>query len=171
MGNNYSIEDDGVFGRVCPYDCDEEKFKMVLDLFTELEGVNIIDSLDIQDIAEEHVKTKITLLNNTKIKKTLEFNKEIENLDNEYDKKRMDLEQELINKAKDILEENIRKTDIIDEKIRILNKMNRGTRGEMFLSSVTKNALLNFWQFYEYIKQRIDDDKNVRFFHLNTIEK
>ena len=152
--------------RLCPEDYEEDKFKMILELYDKLDenGDNIIDALELQDIADLHVKNRINNLRELKVKENLEFEKEIRLVDIEYDKKRAALEQEALEIGKQKLKENMKKLVFIDEKINMLNTMNCSTRNDLFLEKVTgENNHIEFWNFFEYMKQRTSDIKNIEF--------
>jgi hypothetical protein len=152
--------------RLCPEDYEEDKFKMILELYDKLDenGDNIVDALELQDIADLHVKNRINNLRELKVKENLEFEKEIRLVDIEYDKKRAALEQEALEIGKQKLKENMKKLVFIDEKINMLNTMNCSTRNDLFLEKVTgENNHIEFWNFFEYMKQRTSDIKNIEF--------
>ena len=142
------------------------KFKMILELYDKLDenGDNVVDALELQDIADLHVKNRINNLRQSKQKENLEFEKELRLVEFEYDKKRANLEKELIDLKKEKLEKSMEKTTDINEKINMLNTMNCSTRHELFLQKVTgDDNYINFWNFFDYMKQRTNDIKNIDF--------
>jgi hypothetical protein len=152
--------------RLCPEDYEKDKFKMILELYDKLDenGDNVVDALELQDIADLHVKNRINNLRKLKVKENLEFEKEIRLVDVEYDKKRAALEKEALEIGKQKLKENMKKQASIDEKINMLNTMNCSTRNDLFLEKVTgENNHIEFWNFFEYMKQRTGDIKNIEF--------
>ena len=162
MGSGYSK---GREKRVCPGDYEEEKFEMILELYDKLDenGDNIVDSLELQDIADLHVKNRISKIKRLKVKENLEFQKEIRLIDVEYDKKRAAFEKELMDLKKDKLEKSLEKTRELEDKINMLNTMNCSTRNDLFLQKVTCNNQIEFWNFFEYMKERTNDIKNIEF--------
>jgi len=162
MGSGYSK---GSEKRVCPGDYEEEKFEMILELYDKLDenGDNIVDSLELQDIADLHVKNRISKIKGLKVKENLEFQKEIRLIDVEYDKKRAAFEKELMDLKKDKLEKSLEKTRELEDKINMLNTMNCSTRNDLFLQKVTSNNQIEFWNFFEYMKERTNDIKNIEF--------
>jgi|TARA_B110000902_G_C14117678_1_gene516877 hypothetical protein len=164
MGSGYSRQVEKM--RVCPEDYDNNKFKMILELYDKLDenGDNVVDALELQDIADLHVKNRINNLRQSKQKENLEFEKELRLVEFEYDKKRANLEKELIDLKKEKLEKSMEKTTDINEKINMLNTMNCSTRHELFLQKVTgDDNYINFWNFFDYMKQRTNDIKNIDF--------
>tara|TARA_B100000795_G_scaffold486_1_gene322 strand:- start:2355 stop:2846 length:492 start_codon:yes stop_codon:yes gene_type:complete len=160
MGSGQSIQ------YLCPKGYDGKKFKMIMELYDKLDenGDNIVDSLELQDIAELHVKNRINNLRTLKTKENLEFNKELRLVDEEYDRKRVNLENELIELKKNKLKESIEKTENIDEEINMLNTMNCSTRNELFLQKISgDDNHINFWKFFEYMRQKTNDIKNIDF--------
>merc|ERR1712166_335523 len=103
-------------------------------------------------------------LRTLKTKENLEFNKELRLVDEEYDRKRVNLENELIELKKNKLKESIEKTENIDEEINMLNTMNCSTRNELFLQKISgDDNHINFWKFFEYMRQKTNDIKNIDF--------
>jgi len=161
MGSGYSRQE-----RVCPENYQEDKFKMILELYDKLDenGDNIIDALELQDIADLHVKNRIVNLKRLKEKENADFSKELRMISIEYDKKRAILEKEAMSLKKEKLERNMEKTADINEKINMLNTMNCSTRNDLFLERVTgDNNHINFWNFFDFMKQRTEDIKNIEF--------
>ena len=136
-----------------------------MDLFDKLDnnGDNVVDALELQDVADLHVTNWVSCLRQTKEKDRLSFYKEIELLDVEYDKKRHALEQELLEKKRVKLEINIKKKEIFENKINMLNTMNLSTRNDLFLQRVTHKDHIEFWKFFDYMKERTGDIKNINF--------
>ena len=163
MGTGYSVKT--TERRVCPEDYNKDNFRMILDLFDKLDnnGDNIVDALELQDIADLHVTNWVNCLRQTREKERISFYKELELLDVEYDKKRRALEKELLDKKIEKLDKNIKKKELFDKKINMLNTMNMSTRNEIFLQLVTDKEHIDFWKFFEYMKERTGDIKNINF--------
>ena len=87
MGSGYSRQEKK---RVCPQDYDVNKFKMILELYDKLDenGDNVVDALELQDIADLHVRNRINNLKKLKTKEKIDLEKEISLVNVEYDKKR-----------------------------------------------------------------------------------
>jgi hypothetical protein len=163
MGSGYSRQEKK---RVCPQDYDVNKFKMILELYDKLDenGDNVVDALELQDIADLHVRNRINNLKKLKTKEKIDLEKEISLVNVEYDKKRKALEQKASAIEKEKLKESLEKQASIDENINMLNTMNCSTRNELFLQKVTgDNNNIEFWNFFDFMKQRTNDIKNIDF--------
>ena len=164
MGSGYSRQEEK--RRVCPGDYDEDKFTMILELYDKLDGNgdNVVDALELQDIAELHVKNRIINLRELKVTENAEFEKELLLINIEYDKKRSILEKDFMDLKKEKLKKTLNNKKVFDEKINMLNTMNCSTRNDLFLQKVTgDNNHIQFWNFFEYMKQRTNDIKNIDF--------
>jgi hypothetical protein len=152
--------------RTCPTDYDKDKFNMILELYDKLDenGDNIVDALELQDISELHVSNKILLLKMEDDEDQSEFDKEIQSLEIACDKEKQRINEEFSCLRKEKLKIITAKKEIIAEKIKMLKTMNVSTRNELFLSTVAGDKKhINFWRFYEYMKKRTNDIKNINF--------
>ena len=155
--------------RVCPNDYDPEKFKMILSLYDKLDsdGDNVIDIAELKSIAELHIKNNITQ-NKAELQQNESYkNKNIELLEEECKKKKArilaEIEAELESKRREINNHFEDKQKKIEENIRVYETMNCGAKSDTFMSVVSKDNQIDFWEFYEYMKKRTGDIKNIEF--------
>jgi len=155
--------------RVCPNDYDPEKFKMILSLYDKLDsdGDNVIDIAELKSIAELHIKNNITR-NKAELQQNENYkNKNIELLEEECEKKKArilaEIEAELESKRREINNHFEDKQKKIEEEIRVYETMNCGAKSDTFMSVVSKDNQIDFWEFYEYMKKRTGDIKNIEF--------
>jgi len=155
--------------RVCPNDYDPEKFKMILSLYDKLDsdGDNIIDIAELKSIAELHIKNNITQ-NKAELQQNENYkSKNIDLLEAECEKKKArilaEIEAELESKRREINNHFEDKQKKIEENIRVYETMNCGAKSDTFMSVVSKDNQIDFWEFYEYMKKRTGDIKNIEF--------
>lgn len=155
--------------RVCPNDYDPEKFKMILSLYDKLDsdGDNIIDIAELKSIAELHIKNNITQ-NKAELQQNENYkSKNIDLLEAECEKKKArilaEIEAELESKRREINNHFEDKQKKIEENIRVYEIMNCGAKSDTFMSVVSDDKHIDFWEFYEYMKKRTGDIKNIGF--------
>ena len=155
--------------RTCPNDYDKDKFKMILRLYDKLDndGDNVIDVNELKNIAELHIKNNITrnrneLKQNEKYKTT-----NINLLEAECEKKKLrilaEIEAELESKRREINNHFEDKQKKLEENIRLYETMDCGTKSDTFMSVVSDDNHIDFWEFFEYMKKRTGDIKNIDF--------
>lgn len=150
----------------CPKDYDKNKFVKILKLYDNLDsnGDQVIETLELKDIAKLHIKNRQTELSNLRKSGEQNYNYKLEQsrLKNEKDKADLSLSYE-----KDV--EKINNSHIINDvtlvnKINNLANMEEKKQCEMFLDVVSKDGKhIEFWKFFEYMKNRTDDIKNINF--------
>lgn len=155
--------------RVCPKDYDPKKFKMILSLYDKLDsdGDNVIDIAELKNIAELHIKNNITQ-NKKELQQNENYkNKNIELLEEECKKKKArvlaEIEAELEKKRREINNHFEDKKKKLEETIRVYETMDSGAKSDTFMSVVSDDKHIDFWEFYEYMKQRTGDIKNIEF--------
>ena len=155
--------------RICPADYDPEKFKMILKLYDKLDndGDNVIDIKELKNIAELHIKNSI-IQNKAELQKNEMYkNKNIQLLEQECEKKKTrvlaEIEAELESKRREINNHFEDKQKTIEEKIRVYETMDDGAKSDTFMSVVSEDNNIDFWEFYEYMKKRTGDIKNIDF--------
>ena len=155
--------------RECPEGYDNYKFKMILQLYDKLDsdGDNVVDISELKNIADLHIKNKITVRkldteriihNKTENLQLLESEykkkkeRTIAELDAEYEKKKREL-----NAASDAsLAKNT-------QDIRVLEGMDSGAKSDTFMDVVSDDKLIDFWEFFDYMKNKTGDIKNIDF--------
>ena len=155
--------------RECPKDYDPEKFKMILSLYDKLDsdGDNVIDIAELKSIAELHIKNNITR-NKEELQQNESYkSRNIHLLEAECEKKKTrilaEIEAELESKRREITNHFEDKQKKIEENIRVYETMDCGAKSDTFMSVVSKDNQIDFWEFYEYMKKRTSDIKNIEF--------
>lgn len=150
----------------CPKDYDKEKFAKILKVYDHLDsnGDQVIETLELKDIAKLHIKNRQTELLNLRKSEEQNYNYKLEKsrLKNEKDKADLNLSYD-----KDV--EKINNSHIINDvtlvnKINDLANMEEKKQCEMFLDVVSKDGKhIEFWKFFDYMQNRTDDIKNINF--------
>ena len=150
----------------CPKDYDKEKFAKILKVYDHLDsnGDQVIETLELKDIAKLHIKNRQTELLNLRKSEEQNYNYKLERsrLKNEKDKADLSLSYD-----KDV--EKINNSHIINDvtlvnKINDLANMEEKKQCEMFLDVVSKDGKhIEFWKFFDYMQNRTDDIKNINF--------
>lgn len=148
----------------CPKDYDQEKFKKILILYDRLDknGDHVVETDELNKIADLHVRNKI--------RKMKEYIDLIENL---HERKLQELENEASHKISDInskliLDINKYKTRKVEDvkcaqkTIDAWQNMSAINKAEKFKAAVSnKNGHIEFWTFFEYMRERTDDIQNI----------
>jgi hypothetical protein len=155
--------------RICPSGYEEDKFKMILKLYDKLDndGDNVIDIKELKSIADLHIKNNITqnrneLKQNEKYKTT---NINLLEVECEKKKSRMlaEIEAEFESKRRDFNNHFEDKQRKLEENIRLYGTMDCGTKSDAFMSVISDDNNIDFWEFFEYMKKRTGDIKNIDF--------
>ena len=155
--------------RECPNDYEPEKFKMILSLYDKLDrdGDNVIDITELKSIAELHIKNNITR-NKAELQQNENYkSKNINLLEEEWGNKQArileEAEAEFNRKRREINNHFENKKKKIEEEIRVYETMDCGAKSDTFMSVVSDDKHVDFWEFYEYMKKRTGDIKNIEF--------
>lgn len=151
---------------VCPESYPEEKFNKILKLFDRLDqdGDQVVENDELKCIAELHVKNKIAMLNlslkNNKV--TFESNNKLY-----LEKKRLEmekLEKEWDDRIKNYQVNYQREVDLINKNMNGYQNMKSEDKQKMFMNVITDdNNKIEFWKFFEYMKNKTDDIDNIKF--------
>lgn len=166
MGSSISVKSDQ---RVCPNGYDQEKFKMILGLYDKLDnnGDNIVDVNELKNIAELHIKNKITKNNNALQENEKDKKNNLELLETELANKKerilKELQNEYDNKHREIIIQYEKNKNNLEEKNKMYQTMNYSTKSETFLSVISDDHHIDFWEFFKYMKTRTSDIKNIKF--------
>ena len=151
---------------VCPESYPEEKFNKILRLFDRLDedGDQVVENDELKCIAQLHIKNKINLLNlnlqNNKVtyesKNQLYLEKKrlaIEKLEREWDDR--------IANYKTSYESEVKQMQL---KMTTYQNMKDKDKQELFMNVITDDDnKIEFWKFFEYIKDKTDDIDNIKF--------
>ena len=166
MGSGQSVKRNVEGQRVCPKDYDKTKFNMILELYDKLDnnGDNVISTEELINIADLHVKNRITMLMNAKDDATNYWNRDMNMLVKEKKKRIEQLNREFVRKEKDCTNDYRGKMEHYDSIIKTYNNMNDEEKNKQFINSVMKGTSrrhIDFWKFFEYMKNRTKDIKNI----------
>ena len=150
----------------CPKDYEQDKFAKILKLYDRLDsnGDQVIDTLELKDIAKLHIKNRQTELSNLRKVEEQNYNYKLEQARLKNEKEKADL---VLNYDRDV--EKINNSHIINDvtlenKIKDLENMEEKKQCEMFLDVVSKDGKhIEFWKFFDYMKTRTGDIKNIHF--------
>lgn len=150
----------------CPDDYDKKKFKKICSLFDKLDkDSNLgVSSDEIEQIAELHVSNCITHMETQVQAKEKAFNvaqMQIKldeqhaqaKIKQEFDARR-EHERLLLTVAKQSLE----------QRITAYNEMDKGGKANALMKAVMPKGEdhMDFWSFFEYMKNRTEDIQNIR---------
>ena len=151
---------------ICPKDYDNEKFNMILKLYDHLDsnGDQVIETLELKDIAKLHINNRKTEFNKLK-------EKEVKDYEYLLNQERLKLEKD-IEDLKLTHEKNIEKINNshISRDVSLINQINKlenmdeMTQCQTFLNVVSNDGKhIEFWKFFDYMKLRTGDIKNIDF--------
>ena len=151
---------------VCPNSYQKNDFDKILRLFDRLDedGDQIVDNNELKYIARLHINNNIRLfdmnLANNKIifesnnKKFLEKKKlQILNLEKEWDARIVEYQKEY-------------KREMNSANIKLVKykTMEDKEKQQIFMDIITNdNKKLDFWKFFDYLKDKIEDIGNIKF--------
>ena len=137
-----------------------------MKLFDRLDqdGDQVVENDELKCIAELHVKNKIAMLNlslkNNKV--TFESNNKLY-----LEKKRLEmekLEKEWDDRIKNYQVNYQREVDLINKNMNGYQNMKSEDKQKMFMNVITDdNNKIEFWKFFEYMKNKTDDIDNIKF--------
>lgn len=151
---------------VCPELYPEDKFSKVLKLFDRLDedGDQVVENDELKCIAQLHVKNKINLLN-----LNLQSNKVTFDSQNKLylEKKRLaieKLEKEWDDRICNYKTSYENEVNLLKSKLTNYQNMKDEDKQEMFMNVITDDDnKIEFWKFFEYIKDKTDDIDNIKF--------
>ena len=160
MGSSASIQ------LKCPDDYDKTKFDKILKLYDKLDsnGDHIVETDELKEISELHIQNKIrafqrkekVIEDNTNIALSkAEFVKQqkIKQINSEYESEVVN-----INEMKVI---NLKKCQEAKDKY---NSLPEEQKSKEFIKAVgDKSGHIEFWKFFEYMKNKTDDIVNIDF--------
>lgn len=148
----------------CPNDYEKEKFQKILKLYDRLDsnGDHVVQTEELNKIADLHVRNKIR-----------KFKENIDNIQSETEIKNKNLEQltsykiaelntQLINQQTRNLAQKDDLISFTNSEIDKLQSMTPEKKSEKFMAAVTTdNGHIDFWKFFEYMKDRTQDIDNI----------
>ena len=162
MGSGHSV----VQKLECPKDYDEEKFKLILRLYDQLDknGDHVVEQDELKEIAELHINNRIMLLNREKKEEEEQKDITITTAKFKQDQKIKEIKSKTKNKieeANQLLESRKQK---IDKTIEKLQNLSSDDKSKTFLKVVSyDNKHIDFWKFFTYMKDKTNDIPNINF--------
>ncbi len=151
---------------VCPDGYDNKQFGMILKLYDHLDsnGDQVIETLELKDIAELHIKNKKTELTKKQQQYTKDYEYDIQQEQLRYEKNKVDISIIHERNIEKINNSNISKDISIKNEIEKLDKMCENEKCQTFLNVVSADGKhIEFWKFFEYMKNKTGDIKNIDF--------
>lgn len=150
----------------CPKDYNQDKFAIILKLYDHLDsnGDQVIETLELKDIAKLHIKNRQTELSNLRKSEDQDYNYKLEQTRLKNDKDKADL---MLKYEKNV--EKINNSHIINDvtlvnKIKDLENMEVKKQCETFLNVVSSDGKhIEFCKFFDYMQNRTNDIKNINF--------
>ena len=162
MGGGYSVSYSQQL--VCPSDCDQQVFQQILSLYDRLDanGDHAVENKELQSIARLHIDNEIL-----RIKRKIEEAKQGHKRQLTYIRasnaqEMARLREKLATKQKQLAEDFKLREDKLNEHIDCLEKMEELDRAKKFKRAVSgAKQTIEFWDFYNYMKCRMDDIPNI----------
>ena len=151
---------------VCPKDYDKTNFGMILKLYDQLDrnGDQVIETLELKDIADLHIKNRQTELSKLIENEQQDFNYLIQKAKLRYEKDKIDLQIRYDQNIEKINNSHTRNDESIRTKIEDLNNLDEKNKCQKFMNVVSNDGKhIEFWKFFEYMKDRTQDIKNIEF--------
>jgi hypothetical protein len=156
MGGIISVKEK-VGIKVCPKDYNEERFKLIIEIFNKLDSNNnlILELDEMKNISNKYIEYRINFLKDNKSGKNiskdellnklkLKRDERIEKTGIDYNLKKNKIENEYNNNIKQI-----------DNKIEYYNKMDEIERCKTFMEMISyNNKDIDFWKFFTYMKDK-----------------
>lgn len=148
----------------CPDGYDKEKFKKILLFYDKIDedGDHVIQTEELSEIANLHIKNKIKMCenqkddendkyNNNMSKLELEEKQELEMVKKKYQKNKVDIKSQLDARLSNLESKKLNYENMDDkQKYKTLHNVISNEKNE-----------IEFWDFFEYIKTRTNDIKNI----------
>ena len=149
----------------CPKDYNENDFKMILKLFDKLDnnGDRVVETNELKEISELHVKNRIRLLKEKIVSITNNAELEIERIELNRIQKIKQVNEAFYNKKRTI-ESELHFTGVnLQNKINEYEIMDEKEKSEKVFNAISKDNHIEFWKFFEYMRNKTDDIKNIEF--------
>ena len=151
---------------VCPNDYDQDKFAMILKLFDKLDqnGDRVVETNELKEISDLHVTNRIRLLNESKVSEEETLKLKISQLELKKQHMIAEVDKEINKQKRTINSEYQQFIKHTDNKIQSYEKLNETQKAEKFLGAISdKNNHIEFWKFFEYMKNKTNDIQNIDF--------
>jgi len=148
----------------CPENYDERSFQKILTIYNKIQKTDDVmkEKDEISTIAKMHINKKKDLLNkkkilieNTKHKKVLKLNTELQKAQKQLISQHIQALSDLNKVASDELRK-------INYKIGELNSLTENEKQDIILKKISnKSKEVDFWLFFNYMKDKVNDMENI----------
>lgn len=163
MGSGVSRNSDQL---VCPSGYSEEKFKKIIKAFDRLDrdGDQAIESEEAATMANLHVKNKIRLLSTHIDERKRGYDLELSRLNNQSKIELEKLELKWKNHIENYKNGFGEQQELLNKKLAFYQGLNKeGAKKEVIKAIVGKDDKIEFWKFYDYMKDKTDDLDNLEY--------
>ena len=151
---------------VCPKDYDKDKFAMILKLFDTLDqnGDRVVETSELKEISELHVKNRVRLLNESKVTAAENLKLKTSQLESKKLQMIAEVDRQINMEKRTINSEHQQFIENTDGKLESYGKLTEKQKAEKFLGVVSdKNNHIEFWKFFDYMKNKTTDIQNIDF--------
>lgn len=151
---------------VCPKDYNKDKFATILKLFDKLDenGDRVVETSELKEISELHVKNRVRLLNESKVTAAENLKLKISQLESKKLQMIAEVDRQINLEKRTINSEHKQLLENTDAKIKIYQNLGEKEKAEKFLGIVSnKNNHIEFWKFFDYMKNKTSDIQNIDF--------
>ena len=149
----------------CPTDYDAVKFKKICTLFDKLDkDSNLgVSSDEIEHIAAHHIKNCIVRMNSHIITKRKALEVAKEQLSIEETGQHAKIKREFETKKQEQNSVHDTNIQLLQNKIRWYESLDKNGKSNAFMTAVMPSGEehMDFWSFFDYMKTRSDDIKNI----------
>jgi len=162
MGNGSSVKSSKL---IKPDDCDKDVWKKILKLFDKLDtdGTHSIEEKElIGHIADLHSKNNIRRLNKEKENYVLNLQLETDRINYNKELQIQKINQDAKSQINELKEKNELYIANLDKDIKLLESMTPEEKAKKIKTSMCgKKESIEFWDFYNYMKNRTEDIPNI----------
>ena len=149
---------------VCPSDCDQQKWQQILTLYDRLDanGDHAIENKELQTIAKLHIDNEILRISRKVEEAEAQHKRNLTFIRASNAQEMARLRVQLTTKINRATEDfNIRKSKL-EEHTDFLKNMEEVNKAKKFKEAVSGHKkVIEFWDFYNYMKCRVDDIPNI----------
>ena len=149
----------------CPKGYDSQKFKTICQLFDRLDKDSNMGVCreELGDVAELHVKNRVRFIREHQAHQTKQKAYQMQQTEDDGQQKILDLKARIVSHKNTIEQEFQRTLAQSTKEITWLESLDEAGKTEEFLKVLkTKDGkYIDFWSFFEYMKNKTQDIKNI----------
>ena len=149
---------------VCPSDCDQQTWQQILTLYDRLDanGDHAIENKELQTIAKLHIDNEILRISRKVEEAEAQHKRNLTFIRASNAQEMARLRVQLTTKINRATEDfNTRKSKL-EEHTDLLKNMEEVDKAKKFKEAVSGHKkVIEFWDFYNYMKCRVDDIPNI----------